>query len=162
MSKTTTQELCAYCGKPAQGNFSIHRDFIDKGPQVPLCDACGGANGPSCNEIWSRISQTPSDRDYVRSCIIRNAAEESIALCQNCGNPKRIGEPCKVCGVGYNSTFQPQEPRIASPSPVTDHEERQAWDRYFSHLRLTLTTVASAADEADKMLSERRQRFPIK
>lgn len=47
--------LCACCGKKAQGNYAIHRDGFGDGPEVPLCDACGGQPEPACEEIWARI-----------------------------------------------------------------------------------------------------------
>lgn len=50
-------ELCAYCGEPAEGNHSIHRDGVDCGPEVPLCDGCGADELPTCEEIWAAISQ---------------------------------------------------------------------------------------------------------
>ena len=49
-------EQCANCGSPAEGNHSIHRDGFDCGPEVPLCDACGAGENPTCEEIWDRIS----------------------------------------------------------------------------------------------------------
>ncbi len=49
---------CAYCGKPAEGHFSIHRDAFGEGPEVPLCDECGGESTPTEIEIWSRIGQS--------------------------------------------------------------------------------------------------------
>lgn len=50
--------LCAYCKKPAEGNYGIHRDGFCEGPEVDLCDACGGSPAEvlSCEEIWARIS----------------------------------------------------------------------------------------------------------
>lgn len=48
---------CAYCGKPAEGHFAIHRDGYGVGPDVDLCDACGGQSRPTCGEIWARIAQ---------------------------------------------------------------------------------------------------------
>ena len=49
---------CAYCGKPSQGNYAIHRDGFGEGPEVDVCDACGGHPWkPTCEEIWSRISE---------------------------------------------------------------------------------------------------------
>lgn len=54
--------LCANCGEPAQGNFAIHRDGFDDGPEVDLCDDCGGGPGPSLQEIWDNIS-TKTDYD---------------------------------------------------------------------------------------------------
>ena len=51
------RRLCVYCGKAAEGNFSIHRDGFDVGPEVPLCDACGQDETPTLDEIWARISE---------------------------------------------------------------------------------------------------------
>lgn len=50
---------CAYCKAPIHGEieFSIHRDGFAEGPEVPLCEKCGGHETPSCTEIWDRISQ---------------------------------------------------------------------------------------------------------
>lgn len=47
---------CSFCGQPAEGNFSIHRGPGPQGPEVPLCDACGGEAGPSCEEIWAVLA----------------------------------------------------------------------------------------------------------
>lgn len=61
-------ETCVYCGQPAQGNYSIHRDGFGTGPEVPLCDECGGEEYPTCGEIWEVIAEpdpqneTPPDR----------------------------------------------------------------------------------------------------
>ncbi len=49
--------MCAYCGKSTEGNHTIHRDGFGEGPEVPLCDACGGGLRPTCEEIWARISE---------------------------------------------------------------------------------------------------------
>jgi hypothetical protein len=46
---------CAACGQPAQGNFAIHRDGMDEGPEVPLCDDCGSEPYPTCEQLWERI-----------------------------------------------------------------------------------------------------------
>lgn len=54
--------LCAYCGRPADGNFTIHRDGYGVGPEVDLCDWCGMYPAPSCEEMWDLIAQ-PSDAD---------------------------------------------------------------------------------------------------
>jgi len=50
------QKICVYCKKPAQGNFSIHRDDFGEGPEVPLCDECGKDPTPTCEQIWKRVS----------------------------------------------------------------------------------------------------------
>ncbi len=49
-------EICAACGKPAQGNYSIHRDGFFDGPEVPLCDDCGKDEKPSCEILWGAIA----------------------------------------------------------------------------------------------------------
>lgn len=58
---------CVYCGRKAQGNYSIHRDGAmngnDGNPQVPLCDACGGHPEPSLRQIWMRISLRDDNGD---------------------------------------------------------------------------------------------------
>jgi hypothetical protein len=50
---------CAYCGTWTghDAEYVIHRDGYEQGPEVPLCSTCGCANGPSCTEIWNRISR---------------------------------------------------------------------------------------------------------
>lgn len=48
-------ELCAYCGEPAEGNHTIERDGFGRGPEVPLCDACGRDSVPTLVDIWERI-----------------------------------------------------------------------------------------------------------
>ena len=52
--------ICAYCQQPSQGNYSVHRDAFGEGPEVDLCDECGGnETTPTLEEIWTRISQHP-------------------------------------------------------------------------------------------------------
>lgn len=58
------EQVCAYCGRPAEGNYGIHRDGFCIGPQVPLCDLHGEHEEPSCCTIWDRIAQ-PSDEDWA-------------------------------------------------------------------------------------------------
>jgi hypothetical protein len=53
--------ICAACGEPAEVDeegplLSIHRDGFDEGPQVPLCETCGGHELPTCEELWERIA----------------------------------------------------------------------------------------------------------
>ena len=47
---------CAFCGKPVQGNYGIHKTAAMTGKEVPLCDECGGGQYPTCGEIWDRIA----------------------------------------------------------------------------------------------------------
>jgi hypothetical protein len=48
---------CVYCGGPAEGNYSIHRDGFCEGPEVDLCDEHGGYPSPTPEEIWERIAE---------------------------------------------------------------------------------------------------------
>ena len=47
---------CAYCGGVSEGNYSVHRDSFCEGPEVELCDACGGSRFPTLEQIWARIA----------------------------------------------------------------------------------------------------------
>lgn len=47
---------CAACGNVAEGNYAIHRDGFSDGPEVPLCDACGSEEEPTCEELWAAIA----------------------------------------------------------------------------------------------------------
>ena len=51
--------FCSFCGVDIKGEveFSIHRDGFGEGPEVPLCVECGSHPTPTCEEIWSKISQ---------------------------------------------------------------------------------------------------------
>lgn len=51
-------DKCAYCGNITEGNFSIHRDGLGEGPEVPLCNRCGGRKEPTEAQIWARIGQS--------------------------------------------------------------------------------------------------------
>lgn len=56
---------CAFCGEPAEGNYSIHRDGFAVGPEVDLCDACGEDLEPSCFVIWDAIAQPSSESSFA-------------------------------------------------------------------------------------------------
>jgi len=49
-------EQCSACGEPSEVNFSIHRDSMGEGPEVPLCDACGKDPTPTCEQLWEAIA----------------------------------------------------------------------------------------------------------
>lgn len=49
--------ICAHCGEPAQGCFSIHISSSMDGPTVPLCFECGKDPNPTCGEIWNKIQE---------------------------------------------------------------------------------------------------------
>lgn len=53
---------CAACTKPAEGNFSIHRDGFGIGPEVPLCNGCGASETPTVEELWARIANLTGRR----------------------------------------------------------------------------------------------------
>lgn len=62
------ENICAYCGKhPTEGNCAIHRDGFGEGPEVPLCDACGGEGSPTCEEIWKKTSTTVKSLAYANT-----------------------------------------------------------------------------------------------
>jgi hypothetical protein len=47
---------CAACGEAALGTYSIHRDGFGQGPEVPLCEACGAQELPTCEMLWLMIA----------------------------------------------------------------------------------------------------------
>ena len=47
---------CVFCGQPAEGNYSIHRDGFGIGPEVPLCDECGCGQYPTLEVIWAHVA----------------------------------------------------------------------------------------------------------
>lgn len=64
---------CTYCGKECEGHFSVHRDGFGMGPEIPLCDACGGSPSSvlSLETIWDKIAQRP-----CRTCEVEECPEE--------------------------------------------------------------------------------------
>lgn len=67
---------CAYCGRPAEGNHATHRDGgVGIGPEVPLCDACGGGESPTLDEIWERISRRRRVPSRVLSRVLLRIQE---------------------------------------------------------------------------------------
>lgn len=54
------RERCSYCGALSEGQYSVHRDGFDQGPEVPLCNKCGAGDEPTLAKIWAKIAQ-PSD-----------------------------------------------------------------------------------------------------
>jgi hypothetical protein len=49
--------VCAYCGGPSEGNYTVHRDGFGVGPEVELCDVCGGGRFPTLSMIWKKIAR---------------------------------------------------------------------------------------------------------
>jgi hypothetical protein len=60
-----SNEPCAYCGKPSEGNYAVHRDGFGVGPEVPLCDECGNDDTLSCPDIWDRIAQLVPGNEFA-------------------------------------------------------------------------------------------------
>jgi hypothetical protein len=61
-------EVCAACGAPAQGNYSIHRDGFCDGPEVPLCNGCGSEETPTLPQIWAAIARRRKAHAEGRFC----------------------------------------------------------------------------------------------
>jgi hypothetical protein len=57
---------CVFCSQPSQGNYTIHRDGLGLGPELPLCDACGEGAEPSCGAIWAKLA-ADGKRRYKRA-----------------------------------------------------------------------------------------------
>jgi hypothetical protein len=56
-SDKAMEKTCIYCGRTAEGNYSIHKYSMGEGPEVDLCDADGQDLSPTCEEIWARIRE---------------------------------------------------------------------------------------------------------
>jgi hypothetical protein len=56
MMAVAKDRWCAFCGRLADGVFSIDRDDFGEGPEVDLCNVCGGDEDLTCETIWARIS----------------------------------------------------------------------------------------------------------
>lgn len=56
LPKVLRFELCAACGEPVQGNYAVHRDGFGDGPEVDLCDRCGGFETPTLPQLWAMIA----------------------------------------------------------------------------------------------------------
>lgn len=52
---------CVYCGQQAEGNYLIERDGMGSKPALPLCDACGGHQWPTLQDIWARVALLDDD-----------------------------------------------------------------------------------------------------
>lgn len=54
------ENRCAYCGRVAEGKYSVHRDGFGEGPEVPLCNRCGSGKKPTLGEIWAVTRKGPA------------------------------------------------------------------------------------------------------
>lgn len=61
---------CPACGAAIKGraHFGIHRDGFGQGPQVSICDACGGNEAITCEDLWAAIK------------VRRNARESGVVV----------------------------------------------------------------------------------
>lgn len=48
---------CCYCGKPAEGRYSVPASPSSTKTLLPLCNKCGPGARPSLTEIWARIAE---------------------------------------------------------------------------------------------------------
>lgn len=58
---------CAACGKTTQGHHAVHRDGMDLGPEVPICDECGGNETPRLPLLWKAIAARRGDVSSQRA-----------------------------------------------------------------------------------------------
>lgn len=56
---TAAAQRCAYCEVPIIGApaYTIHRDGMGIGPELPLCRACGSEPEPTCEQVWARLRE---------------------------------------------------------------------------------------------------------
>lgn len=75
--------LCAFCRAPAQGNYSVHISPSMTGPEVPLCDMCGGHETPLLSHIWHAI-----EHGYGVTCL-----GDVVIGCMGCGGFCQLVNP---------------------------------------------------------------------
>lgn len=112
---------CAMCLCLAQGNYSIHRDGLGVGPELPLCDACGGSEGPSCEEMWAAFAKIPSYDDGA--------------------NPDSIVEQLRMKGLDPDLRVVVKDGlrtiALTFPRPLTVDEETELGEWAWHHLSMT-------------------------
>lgn len=150
------RKRCAFCGGQAEGNFSIHRRPPCNGPEVPLCDACGAEDGPSCEEIWAVLALPGgSARERLAARAVELAAgpglrpDQVAAVAASWGSYMSNGDP-GVCmysirqdGLLYDEAHRKRcleyidchcLPLVAGPTPrgytQAEVEELHALRRY--------------------------------
>lgn len=66
--KPTWEDVCSFCGSYIEKvEFTIERDGLcTDGPDVPLCNYCASADGPSCDEIWAKIANPEPVIEAIR------------------------------------------------------------------------------------------------
>lgn len=54
---------CSACRDEITGDIggAIHRDGFGEGPEVVLCEPCGGHELPTCEQLWARIAVHEAD-----------------------------------------------------------------------------------------------------
>ena len=87
---TTKVELCANCARPSEGNYSVHRDGLGKGPEVPLCDWCGGFAALMLRKAAERREQQDQEQENFNR--VRCSSDlDSV----RCSGSNRHGEQCR-------------------------------------------------------------------
>lgn len=75
-----SEKTCANCGWGAEGNFSIHDTPDMDGPEVDLCDSCGGSELPTCAAIWRNIARRREMVNNAQQCLKKAGAKYTSAL----------------------------------------------------------------------------------
>lgn len=75
------KEECAACGSLiVDFSYSIHRDGFCDGPEVPLCDACGAHETPTCGELWAAIRERRARQLKPQSSAALSGLNDSDTL----------------------------------------------------------------------------------
>lgn len=108
---------CAFCGGPAEGNYTIHRDGYGEGPEVDLCDAHGRGTEPTLATIWARISTHGDEGMPTMTCPQCGAVHHDFDGfgflahiktafpdgCGYCKHPTIDNGVCGICGMSEAS-----------------------------------------------------------
>lgn len=117
---------CAYCGEPAEGNYSIHRDGFGQGPEVPICDAHGGSEDPSCHLIWIEIAERMDGGAQIGVVCLRGLCDGSGLLAPHpatIGADAGIDDPCpcrEVAPVSVRTAAWAEYDRLVKVSDAVD------------------------------------------
>jgi hypothetical protein len=95
------ETTCANCGKrPTEGTHMIHEDSDMEGKEVPLCDACGSFEKPTCSEIWENIAKKKRNK----ACTCLWSPMEGRIMCDYCSRKKEDRCPA-VQRMGPDSVY---------------------------------------------------------
>lgn len=147
---------CVYCGAEAEGQHAIHRDGFGVGPEVPLCNACGGPGNPTCEEIWKKIATS------CRFCGEQELDEDDEGfICMVCGRYQT--QTCNSCG--HDQLEDDPDQRVITfverLFKMQDYYESSVDDDVLDYLRQFYNLDQSASIEAirDKIHKTEAQRY---